>query len=194
MCDGVTVPCVSFLAPGWFLFLLPTLFQPWIYELPPSPVQLMTRPARINEVPVWAKTQEATDCKVSETKMVPLQQPLAAQLWGEGLLCTAGPTESPQSGKEAIWDEGMDTHHRYQPHRALAPGYIPTCSSVAMTSIMWLKSVFIKKKSLWPSPWSHTEQSISWLQFCSITAISQVSRCPKVNLLDWHLCNQDCEN
>lgn len=27
-----------------------------------------------------------------------------------------------------------------------------------------------------------------------ITAISQVSRWPKVNLLDWCLCNQDCEN
>lgn len=198
MCNGVTVPFVPFPSPVWFLCLLPILFQQWIYELPHSPVQLMTRPARINEVPVWAKTQKATECKGSETKMVPLQEPFAAQLPREGLLSAAIPTESPHSrGRGRRFEMWLWTPtHCYQSHVSLAPGYIATCSSVEMTGITWLKSVLIWKRyhfCFLPSPTLNSPYH-GYSFAILITAISQVSRRPKVNLLDWCLCNQDCQN
>lgn len=114
MCDGVTAPCVSFLAPGWFLFLLSILsaVDLWTTSLPSAAYDKACKDQLSSYV---SQTQEATDCKVSETKMVPLQQPFAAQPQRRGLFCTAVPTESPQSGKEAIWDVGVDTHYCYQP-------------------------------------------------------------------------------
>lgn len=56
-----------------------------IYELPYSPLQLMSRPARINEVTAWAKKRKQQTVKWMKQKWFPSRKSFYDQLLTEGL-------------------------------------------------------------------------------------------------------------
>lgn len=78
-CDRLTVPCASFLSPDWSLCLLVILFQ----QCADLWTTLLATAANVKACEdQWSycmsQKKKATDCKVNETKKVPLQKAL---LW-----------------------------------------------------------------------------------------------------------------
>lgn len=86
------------------------------------------------------KCRKQQTAKWVKQQWFPSSSPLLPSSGEQDCCALQCPQRAHSLGKRQFWDVGRDTHHCCQPQRALTPGYIPTCSSVAMTVIMWPKS------------------------------------------------------
>lgn len=74
----------------------------WIYELPYSPLQLMTRPARINEVTAGAKKRKQQTVKWMKQKWFPSRKSFYDQLLTEELLYTTIARDRPYTNLKIL--------------------------------------------------------------------------------------------
>lgn len=130
----------------------------WIYELPHSPLQLMTRPVRINEVTARAKNGKQQTVKWMKQKRFPSRKPFYDLVLTQRLLHCHNQRQPYASLKvltirDLYITKTAATHlvlHSTEHVWSLRSGYIPTSSYVEMTGIMQVKSAVFWNKGIFP--------------------------------------------